>query len=111
MVKDGFYKVNFSAASPGAGGIVIVDGDKIRGGDEQYLYSGSLTTQGTSLTASIRVSAYVPGATTVFNTKDTLFKLDLTGTVNGDDFHLSGQYIPGRPPITISGIRIAELSL
>lgn len=70
-----------------------------------------MSANGGNLKASIRISAYVKGATTVFGTKDTLFKLELSGTVAGDSFTLSGQYIPGQPPISIRGVRIADLSL
>lgn len=34
MIQDGFYKVDFSAVQPGAGGIVVVSGGTVRGADD-----------------------------------------------------------------------------
>jgi len=112
MVKDGFYKVQFSAAVQGAGGVVVVENGVVRGADDQYLYAGKISTDGNALKAQITVSAYKPGAVSVFNTAGGKFPLSLTGTVAGDSFTLTGPApAPGLPGISISGQRVADLTL
>ncbi|QGS32422.1 GrlR family regulatory protein [Cupriavidus metallidurans] len=112
MVKDGFYKVQFSAAVQGAGGVVVVENGVVRGADDQYLYAGKIATNGSSLTAQISVSAYQPNAVSVFNTAGGKFTLSLSGTVSGDNFHLTGNApIAGIPEISIHGSRVAALTL
>lgn len=112
MVRDGFYKVDFGAALPGAGGVVVVEGGNVRGGDDQYLYSGTVGAAGTSLQANIRVSAYVQSAVSVFNTQGGTFNLALSGNELQNGFVLAGAApVPGSPPIQIQGVRIADLAL
>jgi hypothetical protein len=112
MAIDGFYSVDFSAVTKGAKGIVIVESGKVRGGDDQYLYSGTVTGPDERLHVKLAVKAYVPGAVTVFNTTSGKFELELTGNVIGQDLQFSGAApIPGAPGITIRAHRLASVSL
>lgn len=112
MSISGFFKVEFSAALPGMGGIVVIDGGFVRGGDAGYLYSGTISGQGNSVTSSIRVKAMSPSAQSVFGTMGGAFDLQLSGRESGNTFSLSGPSpVPGQKGIQITGMRIAELSL
>lgn len=113
MSLDGFYKVDFSAALPGVGGIVVVEGESVRGGDNQFLYSGKLVRpENGGLTATIEVQAYAPGAQSVFAGPARRFTLDVAGNEIGGGFQLSGSAnLPGTPGITIRGSKIASLDL
>ncbi|VVE84989.1 GrlR family regulatory protein [Pandoraea sputorum] len=112
MAKDGFYKVDFGALIQGAGGIVVIEGGKIRGGDDQYLYSGTASTQGNSISAELRVAAYAATAESVFGTRGGAFNLVLQGDLVGDGFVVTGKSPTGAgPDIVVRATRIAELTL
>ncbi|MFY4006018.1 hypothetical protein [Achromobacter denitrificans] len=115
MLRDGFYKVDFAASIPGAGGVVILDQGVIRGGDDQMIYSGSYGVSGSdpsasmSMTGELSVRAYVNGANSVFNTGSQPFTLKLNGTAGDSSFHLGGASPVGGPSIVIAGTFIAPL--
>jgi hypothetical protein len=112
MSIEGFFKVDFSASILGAGGVISVENGNVRGGDDQYLYSGTVSGPDNALRAELTVAAYVPGAVSVFNAPDKRFRLTLTGTATGDSFQFSGSAPhPGHQGITIRGKRIASISL
>ena len=96
MLRDGFYKVDFAASLPSAGGVVVLDGGVIRGGDDQMIYSGSYGVSGSdpnanmTMTGEISVRAHVNGANSVFNTGSQPFTLKLSGTTDGTSFRLGG---------------------
>lgn len=110
-MQEGFYKVEFSAALPGAGGVAVLRQGTIVGGDDQMLYSGrySVSEDG-SLTAQISVKAYVANANSVFNTGARPFKLSLQGTLGESTFHLTGPSPTGQGlGITIRGTYVAPI--
>lgn len=111
MALSGFYRVAFSAALPGAGGIITAENGSIRGGDGAYLYSGAFQEGPSGLTATVRVKAAGPGSSNVFGTQGGAFTLSLAGSINGANFSLSGASPFGGKPITISGTKIADLDL
>lgn len=110
MAIDGFYAVSFSALLKG-GGLVVVENGKVRGGDNEYLYSGEISGATDQLRAALKVKAYVRGAVSVFNTKDGEFTLQLTGQAAGNDLVLSGQAPGVGQPITIRARRLCGTSL
>ena len=103
MLRDGFYKVDFAASLPSAGGVVVLDGGVIRGGDDQMIYSGSYGVSGSdpnanmTMTGEISVRAHVNGANSVFNTGSQPFTLKLSGTTDGTSFRLGGPSPAGGP--------------
>lgn len=115
MLIEGFWKVVFSAAIPGAGGLVVLENGAIRGGDDQMIYSGSYGIAGpdsnvrSNLTAELDVRSYVKGANSVFNTGSQPFSLKLSGWCDGSTFHLGGPSPTGGPSIAITGAFIAPL--
>jgi hypothetical protein len=109
-IKTGFYKVAFHAALPGAGGIVVVENGNIRGGDNQYLYSGTISENGTHVSAKIVVTAMSSATTSVFGSTGGKFELDLTGIVEEKRFQLTGPSpFPGTQGIEITGTWITNL--
>lgn len=115
MLIEGFWKVDFAASIPGAGGVVVLENGTIRGGDNQMIYSGSYGVSGSdpsatmSMTGELSVRAYVDGANSVFNTGSKPFTLKLNGTTDGSSFRLTGASPVGGPGITITGKFIAPL--
>lgn len=115
MLRDGFYKVDFAASLPSAGGVVVLDGGVIRGGDDQMIYSGSYGVSGSdpsatmSMTGELSVRPYVKGANSVFNTGSQPFTLKVSGTADGTSFRVGGASPAGGPGIVIVGTFIAPL--
>lgn len=111
MALSGFFKLVFSAQLPGAGGVAVLDGGRVHGGDTQYLYAGSFEQRGEQLTATIRVVAHAGAALIAFRELGGAFDLKLTGTAIDLAFSLSGASpIPGAT-ITVMGHRIATIDL
>lgn len=109
ILQSGFY-----GPLPGAGGVVTLEGGVVRGGDDQFLYSGTLTMlDAVRVQANIRVSAFAPGARSVFGGVEKHFTLNLHGNITGSGvFQVSGPAdLPGAPNITIKGTRITALNL
>lgn len=112
MAVSGFFKVQFSALAPGAGGVISVEDGKVRGGDNQYLYSGTFAVTDAGATATLRVKAHTPNAKDVFGGTGASFNLSLTGQIDDTKFSFSGPSPkPGSPPITIQGTKVAQLDL
>lgn len=115
MLIEGFWKVDFAASIPGAGGVVVLENGTIRGGDNQMIYSGSYGVSGSdpnakmSMTGELSVRAYVDGANSVFNTGSKPFTLKLNGTTDGSSFRLTGASPIGGHGIVITGKFIAPL--
>jgi hypothetical protein len=108
-IKTGFYKIAFHAALPGAG-IVVVENGTIRGGDDQYLYSGTISENGAHVSANIVVTAISDNAISVFGTIGGKFTLSLTGEVARDRFHLTGRSpFPSTQAIEVTGTWITSL--
>lgn len=109
-IKTGFYKIAFHAALNGAGGIVVVENGNIRGGDNQYLYSGTISETDAAISAQIVVTAMSPNATSVFGSVGRIFPLSLTGTADGNQFQLTGPSpLPGTQGIEITGTWITHV--
>lgn len=109
MTLKGFYQVSFHGPLPGEGGMVIADGETIRGWDSQFLYAGTYSESGGQLTATVSVKPRRAGVANVFGTSGAL-SLTLSGTGNEAGFSLSGTAagLPGT--ISIAGRQVAPLS-
>lgn len=114
MIASGFYQVVFVVRAPGAVGavgVVIVDGETVRGGDDQHLYAGALKEAEGKVTATIRVKPLTAHTTSVFGTRGDPFELTLSGSVDAEGFSVSGPSPVGGAGISIRGRRVAGLDL
>jgi hypothetical protein len=91
---DGFWLVQFTGVQGFGGGAVTLIHGKVFGGDSGFLYTGSYTDQGGTLSARIHVKRSLPGAPSVMGRDQ--FDLELTGTLQGDVITAKGT-IPGTP--------------
>lgn len=112
-IREGFYKVVFNTDRElGDDGIIVIEGDKVRGADGQYLYSGSFSGDPERLTANITIASASSNSESIFGMHGGKYMLDLTGTASDNLFQLSGTAsLPGSPVITIRGTWIAGLAL
>ncbi len=81
---DGFWTVEFEGVPNFLGGAVaVLTKNRIFGGDSQYYYSGFYEVKSGALTALIQVAAFIPGATTVFGSRDRSFSIQISGNADG----------------------------
>lgn len=91
---EGFWLVQFQGVQGFGGGAVTLIHGKVFGGDSGFLYTGSYTDQGGTLTAKIHVKRAFPGAPSVMGRDQ--FDLELSGTLQGNAIAAKGT-IPGTP--------------
>lgn len=109
-MKNGIFRVGFSSSlgASGAGLAVIKDGI-VNGGDDGYLYTGTLKANGNQASARIAIQRYNAASASVFGPLDH-FTLDLVGTHDpAGNFKVSGGMAdhPGMR-ITIAGQFLAQ---
>jgi hypothetical protein len=67
QMLGGIYRVQFETLAGSGTGIVVVSGDKIRGGDAAFAYFGSLKRTDNGFVAEIETRRHSPGRSSVFN--------------------------------------------
>lgn len=110
MTIEALWSVVFSTPTGDAGGgVVILDTNRVFGGDGGYYYIGSYAVKDGQITMDIEVVKYNKMVESVFGPLQK-FRLELKGMVKESQMTLSGSVI-GSPQhiITISAVRRAEL--
>jgi hypothetical protein len=80
---DGLWTVEFQGVPNFlGGGVAVLAGNRLYGGDSQYYYTGLYDLKDRSITALVEVTAFIPGATTIFGTQEKKFGLRLNGTIS-----------------------------
>jgi len=109
-LRDGFYRVRFSAGIANWG-LVVVEGMTVRGGDNQYLFSGVIREEGALSMVTLRVLAHAIHAVTTGGSSSKNFELTLTGSASNHSFELSGPFPETSTPIVVHGNWLANLDL
>lgn len=109
-LRDGFYRVRFSAGIANWG-IVVVEGMTVRGGDNQYLFSGVIREEGAVWIVKLRVLAHAIHAVTTGGSSTKNFELTLKGSSSRNSFELSGPFPGTSTPIVVHGNWLASLNL
>lgn len=91
---EGFWTVQFTGVQGWGAGVLTLIGGQVFGGDSGFLYTGTYTQEGNTLTARVHVRQYVPGVANVMGRNQ--FDLELTGTLQGNTITATGN-IPGTP--------------
>jgi len=97
----GIYLVTFGrpGTSGGAKGVVVVEGDRVHGGDQSNLYRGRIEGEADSIRAKIRVTNHSGSPDTIFGPLKE-FELEVAGEEVEGTFRLAG-HIAGRPELRI----------
>jgi hypothetical protein len=66
------------------GGVIVLKGNKVFGGDSQYYYTGSFQEQGDDVTGEITATHYHGAVSTAFGTNERSYRLSMSGKHNGD---------------------------
>lgn len=97
MLTDGFYIAKFQTPRGAGSGVVILSGDKLRGGDSAIAYSGTVSQNGDEVTATIKTFRHSNGMPSVFGTDRVTIALKgkslsdtarLTGSAAGVSFEV-----------------------
>lgn len=110
-MDNGFYATKL-ANSDARAGITVIEDSCIRGGDSQFLYSGTITLSATTqeVVANIKITAYKNAINEPFGTKDEPFELSLLGERTGQGFRMTG-YSPSGKEIVIDAYKLANIDL
>jgi hypothetical protein len=81
MLPDGFYSVKFQRPAGSGGGVVVLSGGKLRGGDSSIVYSGTYSQTGDDFSAKVATSRHLQGLPSVFG-KDNV-NIVLNGKSSG----------------------------
>ena len=97
----GIYLVNFGRPGlpVGARGVVVIEGNRVHGGDQANVYRGRIEGAADALRASIRVTNHSGPPDTIFGPLKE-FDLDLAGEEVEGTFRLDGTIV-GRPELKI----------
>jgi hypothetical protein len=88
MLADGIYSVHFETLAGEGHGVVVVTGDKIRGGDATFAYFGTLTPTDNGFTAQLETKRHAHGRASVFNMEPV--HIHLTGKSEGPNAVCTG---------------------
>jgi|SRR5690554_2450582 len=105
---NGIYHVQFkSSLADFGGGLIVIKDRSVNGGDEHFLYQGTLREASNSVTAQIEVKKWRSGNRSVFGIDN--FHLELSGTLDARGLNLTG-HVVGQPNmrIEIAGSKVAE---
>jgi T3SS negative regulator,GrlR len=79
---DGLWTLEFEGVPNFlGGGIVVLIGNHLYGGDSQYYYNGLCDVKNGKITGMVQINAFVPAPETVFGTHERQFSIQLAGTV------------------------------
>jgi hypothetical protein len=81
MLADGIYSVHFETPAGKGSGIVVLTGERLRGGDATFAYFGTLTQTGNGFRAKITTKRHSEGRASVFNLEPV--HIDLMGRSDG----------------------------
>jgi hypothetical protein len=103
MQTDGMWTGEFATTDGSfGGGVVLLTGDKVFGGDSGYVYSGILTVDEkvspAVLRASLQVEPFIEGYVSIFKTTGQPYNLEIVGRFSSEDViigHGSSPEFPG----------------
>lgn len=95
MLEDGIYRVHFETLKGHGDGIVVVTGDKIRGGDAAFVYFGSQQQTNNGFSMQLETKRHSQARASVFNMESV--HINLIGKSDGLDAVCTGtaEEVPG----------------
>lgn len=78
---EGFWIVQYEGIQGNGGGVVLFLKGRVLGGDSGYIYTGTYTTAGNTLSARVVVRNFIPGVENVLGKRGN-FELMLEGIVD-----------------------------
>ena len=109
-MDNGFYATLVEGSTAKAG-ITVIEDNRIRGGDDEFLYSGTITTEtaGGNVFASLRFRSYsASDESDFFGFTERDFELSLSGEKTEEGFRVTG-YSPSGREMVILGKRLSAI--
>jgi len=105
---EGLWTAEFgSSAGIFGGGVAVFMNGKIFGGDATHYYVGEYALKGDTFTARLKVSPFIEGALSVFNTVGRELTLQLTGLVTPDGRATAHGHSVGIPQLSF-GVKLTK---
>lgn len=106
-MDNGFY-TTLVEGSPNHAGLIIIEDTRIRGRDEEFLYSGTISGAGDEVVANLRFRSYQRYEDGFMHITERDFELSLTGERTDDGFRVTG-YSPSGREMIIHGKRLGAI--
>jgi hypothetical protein len=90
ILNDGLYIAKFRTPLDGSGGVVVVQGSAVYGGDSGMYYTGEITENGNKIEVKMQVRQHDETRMSVFGDIDQ-FSVTLTGKKAGKDYYFEGR--------------------
>ena len=85
MSVQGLWTVDFQIARGGRfSGVIVLQGNKVFGGDSQYYYVGTYKESGGEVEAEAQCTHYAGAVSTAFGTNENTYSLKMQGKHSGD---------------------------
>ena len=109
MLQDGFYQVTLNGPFGEGHGIVVLENNVLRGGDDLFVYEGSFVQTGSSgdavsVSADLTALIYSPHSPQ----KGEKFNVKCAGAGEGKSFKVTGKFANGEL-VTVQGAFISRL--
>ena len=113
MSVEGFYtlKVHNPANGWVGEGVVILETQRLYGGDSAYGWIGSYTASGGTITATAKIvqfASLLPTAVNMFGTSLTNYEVEMSGDIKSMTGFISAK-IPNTPRLNIKLVKQADL--
>jgi hypothetical protein len=89
-MEPGLYITKFNTPLDEAGGVIVVQGDAVSGGDSAMFYTGRITSENSTIEVSLRVRQHDQTRMSVFGDYSD-FTLTLKGRKKGDAYVFEGR--------------------
>lgn len=115
MSVEALYAIRFGhAGSPGLplnGGVVVLETERLFGGDSWYAYTGTYTLQGSTVTGQLHALRHFDqaGTESAWGTQESEFDVQFTATMTQGQSEANGTISRGGAQLTLKLVRVAEL--
>jgi hypothetical protein len=106
-MQDGPYQADFSTPAGAGAGVAFKIGEQIVGGDSAFAWSGSVSINGSSVSAQLHIVRHSNMAPGLFGPANN-FNANFTGTLSGNVATLTGTS-PAAPGITLR-VRLSPIA-
>jgi hypothetical protein len=109
MLKDGYYEVKLNGPFGQGVGIVVLENERIRGGDDLLIYEGSFH-QNSDAAGHVKIEADLSAKIYRADSaqRGQVFNVKCNGKVVADGFEILGRFVTGEA-VNVKGNHIAGL--
>ena len=115
MSVEALYAVRFGHAGspdlPLNGGVVVLETERLFGGDSWYAYTGTYSLNGSNVTGPLHAIRHYsqPGTERAWGTQENEFDVQFTATINQNHTEANGTISRDGAQLALKLMRVAEL--